>query len=474
MQKGKIPLGKNIFLEVLLGVLVISVIFSVGFNTASQLTSVVHTGYYRIFKNGKVIGQIKNYEDIKTELIKKYGTKVPEEFYFGKGVEIEYTAYETPVVLTNVAEVLPQLNIEVKGLTIKTDKGKLFKAPSYRAWNDALRNTLQFVQENDKAGQKQTITGQVRVVENFNYVYERMPIEEVTNQKELEHSLLYRDIDAIKNDTVQSADTIATVARRNDISQEQLVYVNEIDKDTLLVPGTQLNVAKLDYAVEFSYPIIENITEEIKFEIAYQDDDEKYTDQEDIIQNGVNGQARAQYLSYMVNGQHVQGERLEYEILSEPVTQIISRGTKKRSSLSNGSDAPYANESGFIWPTQGLCISAGYMDPTYGGPHYGLDIAGNYREDVWSAAAGTVESAEFSGAFGNQVLIRHANGWKTRYAHLTSIGVHKGAELRQGKYVGAMGSTGLSTGVHLHFEVHVGGTRRNPLPYLPGKQVPRC
>jgi len=465
---------KNIPIQVLLSVLVLSVIFSLGFNAAIQMTSVVYTGYYRIFKDGEAIGDIKHYNEIKTALSDKYGTRLPEEFYLGPGVEMEYTAYEYPVVLSDAATLLPALDIQVEGLRVKTMEGQTFNAVSYRAWDNALGSVLQFVQNNDKEGKDEMIAGQIRVVETFNYSYERMSIDEVSEEKGLEQSLLYRNRNNIKKDTVQENDTIQTFAKRNNISQEQITYVNELEKDTLLVPGAELNVSPLDYAVVFSYPVIENITEDIKYDIEYQDDDSKYTGDDEILQQGVNGSARAQYLSYMMNGQHVPGERLEYEVLRDPITHIVKRGTKRRPSLSSGADAPYANESGFIWPTEGVCISAGFMDPTYPGAHYGLDIAGNYREDIWVAAAGTVESAEFSGAWGNQVLVRHENGLKTRYAHLTAIGVNRGAELRQGNYVGAMGSTGRSTGVHLHFEVHVGGVRRNPLPYLPSKAMRRC
>jgi len=476
MKVGKIHVRKNILVEVLLTVLVFSVIFSLAFNSAIQMTSVVHTGYYRIFKDGKLIGNIKHYEDIKPELVKKYGPKVPDDFSFGDGVAMEYTAYEDLVTLSDVASLLPQLDVQVNGLDVKTDNGQEFKALSYREWREALGNVLTFVQTNAE-DKKSTVRGEVRIVEHFNYSYKKMSIDDVYSQKEIEQALIFRNKEQVKNDTVQATDTVERIAQRNQISAQQLAYVNEIDKNALLVPGTQVDVSPLDYSVSFSYPIIENIVEDINFEIRYEDDDSKYSDEEEILQHGVNGSARAQYLSYVINGKNEPGQRLEYEVLREPVEQVIKRGTKERRRGYGGasaSDAPYSNEAGFIWPTEGLCISAEYMDPTYGGPHYGLDIAGNYGESVWTAAAGTVESAEFLGAWGNQVLVRHSDGIKTRYAHLTTIGVNRGEELRQGNYVGAMGSTGLSTGVHLHFEVHVRDVRRNPLRYLPRPIKQRC
>jgi len=466
---------RKFYLEGLVGALILSAVFSLGFNAAVQVSSVVNTGYYRIFKNGTLIGNIKDYEDITLELLNRYGARVGDEFFFGKDVSMEYAAYEKPVSLSRVTDLLDELDIQVEGLRVKTNKGKLFNTASYREWQSALGNIVKFIQVNDKKTKKASnVAGEVRVTENFTYNYERMPIDEAKTQKEIEKELIFKDVFKIKKHVVKADDTVASVAKEHKISTEQLIYVNELDTKSLLVPGTTLNVSPLNYSVEFNYPVIENIVEAINFEIEYKDDPAKYIDEEEIIQKGENGSASVQYLSYVVNGKSVPGERLQYEVIRPAVKQIIKRGTKRRVSISDGGDSPHVNIAGFIWPTKGICVSAEYMDPYYPGIHYGLDIAGNHGEPIWSAAAGTVESAEYSGAWGLQVMVNHHNGLKTRYGHLSSIGVRKGAEVSQGKYVGAMGNTGWSFGTHLHFEVHAGGTRHNPRPYLPATNLRRC
>ena len=98
--------------------------------------------------------------------------------------------------------------------------------------------------------------------------------------------------------------------------------------------------------------------------------------------------------------------------------------------------------------------------------HAGLDMAGAQGEPIYAAADGTVVSGGRSGAYGNCIDIDHGKGLATRYGHLSAILVQAGAHIRQGQLIGRMGSTGRSTGTHLHFEVRIDGHAVNPRPYL--------
>lgn len=98
--------------------------------------------------------------------------------------------------------------------------------------------------------------------------------------------------------------------------------------------------------------------------------------------------------------------------------------------------------------------------------HKGLDFAAPTGTDVVAAMSGRVVSAGVFGGYGNQVLLQHADGSQTRYGHLSRIGVRVGQTVRAGELIGAVGSTGVSTGAHLHFEVIVGGTPVDPAAWL--------
>ncbi|MDY3974499.1 MAG: M23 family metallopeptidase [Veillonella caviae] len=125
-----------------------------------------------------------------------------------------------------------------------------------------------------------------------------------------------------------------------------------------------------------------------------------------------------------------------------------------------------------IWPVKGVITSTfgGRTDPVYGGSayHEGLDIANDYGTPIVATAAGTVTFADAtSGGYGNLVEIDHGNGFVTRYGHTSVILVHAGDVVKQGDTIALMGSTGKSTGSHLHYEVNINGSAVDPMLFLP-------
>jgi murein DD-endopeptidase MepM/ murein hydrolase activator NlpD len=132
---------------------------------------------------------------------------------------------------------------------------------------------------------------------------------------------------------------------------------------------------------------------------------------------------------------------------------------------------PYAEPSdtspsaaGFTWPTSGQ-ITSGF-GPRWGRMHQGIDVAAPTGRPITAAKSGKVILAGWSGGYGNLVVIDHGGGLSTAYAHQSRIAVKVGDPVTQGALIGFIGSTGHSTGPHLHFEVRVNGAARDPLPYL--------
>ena len=99
--------------------------------------------------------------------------------------------------------------------------------------------------------------------------------------------------------------------------------------------------------------------------------------------------------------------------------------------------------------------------------HFGIDIAGPRGTPILATAEGEVVFASYRIGFGNTIMIDHGYGFTTVYAHLKNFNVHLGSSVQKGQVIGYMGSTGYSTGVHLHYEVHKKGIAVNPREYLP-------
>ena len=123
-----------------------------------------------------------------------------------------------------------------------------------------------------------------------------------------------------------------------------------------------------------------------------------------------------------------------------------------------------ASPSGYIWPVAGPVTST--FGPRWGSMHEGIDIAAPSGAPIRSAAAGTVIYAGWLGGYGNLVVVDHGGGVSTAYAHMSSTAAGTGQQVAQGQVIGYVGSTGHSTGPHLHFEVRINGQAVDPLGYL--------
>ncbi len=126
----------------------------------------------------------------------------------------------------------------------------------------------------------------------------------------------------------------------------------------------------------------------------------------------------------------------------------------------------YGLSTGFVWPADGV-FTSGY-GWRWGRIHAGIDIAAPVGTPILAAASGVIEYATWNdGGYGNMIDIRHADGTITRYAHMNELYVKEGQTVSQGQTIGAMGSTGFSTGPHLHFEIRPnGGSAIDPMAFL--------
>ena len=147
-------------------------------------------------------------------------------------------------------------------------------------------------------------------------------------------------------------------------------------------------------------------------------------------------------------------EQLEKEI----------RAAQRRIAAPASSGSGSRPASGFIWPVNGVLTSG--FGQRWGRLHAGIDVGVGFGTSIASVASGTVVYSGWLGGYGNLVVVDHGNGLSTAYAHQQRIYAALGQQVSQGESLGEVGSTGNSTGPHLHFEVRINGLAVDPLGYL--------
>jgi murein DD-endopeptidase MepM/ murein hydrolase activator NlpD len=142
--------------------------------------------------------------------------------------------------------------------------------------------------------------------------------------------------------------------------------------------------------------------------------------------------------------------------------RFVRRDVERREALSAATPS--------IWPTRGWLTGTfgGRSDPFSHEPafHQGLDISTDKGQSVFATADGTVESASYTGDYGNLIVLKHGFDLSTRYGHLSAYNVKPGQQVKRGDVIGFVGSTGRSTGYHLHYEILANGKLLNPLQLL--------
>lgn len=256
---------------------------------------------------------------------------------------------------------------------------------------------------------------------------------------------------------VQEGDVLGKIANDHGMTLKQLLAINpDIDEDAILSIGQEINITMLE-------PLVNVIIEKEVFKketIPYQteivEDSSMYKGDTKVKQEGREGSREVTYKISVQNGVQIAKEVVHENVTKEPVNKVVLKGTKVIPSRGTGS---------FAWPTNGGYISS-YQGYRWGAFHKGIDIARPSNRTIKAADNGKVVFAGWDGGYGKKVIVDHQNGYRTVYAHLSSISVSVGDTVPKGSKLGIMGSTGNSTGIHLHFEIYKNGVLQNPMDYL--------
>ncbi|MFE4131771.1 peptidoglycan DD-metalloendopeptidase family protein [Peribacillus sp. YIM B13482] len=250
---------------------------------------------------------------------------------------------------------------------------------------------------------------------------------------------------------------LEAIANQHDMDLDQLLELNPgQDEGKGLKKGEHLYVTQLTPYVNVMVEREVLKEERIPFEKKVKEDDELPKGELITEQIGNEGVQAFTYAVSETNGKKISETIVKKENTEKAKMEITRKGTKVVPSQGSGT---------YSWPADGGYISS-KQGQRWGKLHKGIDIARPTTRTITAADHGIIETAGNSGGYGNKITINHNNGYKTVYAHLDSINVKAGQKIEKGMKIGMMGSTGHSTGVHLHFEIYKNGSLVNPLNYI--------
>ncbi|MCK9443789.1 MAG: M23 family metallopeptidase [Tissierellaceae bacterium] len=295
----------------------------------------------------------------------------------------------------------------------------------------------------------------IRIVEDIEIVKEEMPLYKIGNPEKI-YEYLVTSTEVVRTHTVEVGESLWTIAKIYDLTVDDLITANPErnpdklqigDEIKLVVPKPVLTVATV---AEVEY------TEKVKFDTETEYDKNMYKTEKKTKVAGVSGEKLVTANEIKYNGILEEKEIVWEEVVKEPVTEVVVRGTK---------EPPKTVATGlFLMPTRGTISSRYGM--RWGRMHNGLDIAAKMGTPINAADGGTVVFAGTKSTYGKMVEVDHGNGYKTRYAHCSSILVKVGDKVYKGQHIANVGNTGNSTGPHLHFEVLKNGKNQNPANFV--------
>ena len=261
--------------------------------------------------------------------------------------------------------------------------------------------------------------------------------------------------------TVVKGDCWSLIAQEHELTSKELLALNPgYDMDKLQI-GDELLISRSVPYLTVVATQMEYYVADVPYEIEYVDDSSMWKGDTKVLSKGVYGTADTVARVTYQGAEEIEREVTAQTIITAPITEVQARGTAERPS--------WAPTGTFRWPTSGTLTSPFGYRYIFGRTsfHSGIDIANSRGTDIVAADGGKVTYAGWQSGYGYVVKIDHTNGYETYYAHCSSMLVQAGSTVHKGQHIAEMGSTGRSTGNHLHFEVRYNGERLDPQKYLP-------
>lgn len=415
---------------------------------------------YEYMYNGKVIGIVKDYQDVyKTidiigdKLTYAYGAEITidkeKDISFRKviGTGLDVDSKED---VLNEFTYLRDMNASAYAIQVDGQT----KAILYS--KKCAEKILSDIQSTYLVDSESIEYESIGFAEDIEIVEVNTKIGNIQKEEEVLDYMLTGAVQ-IKTYSVVSGDTFNQIAKNLGLSSEELQQANPGVDPARLQIGDELVLNKVCPVLTVRTTEVAEYTVPIDYEITYEETATLYKGEQAVKSSGVKGERQVVAEIVRHNGEEVTRNELSSQIISEPKSQVVLKGTKDL--------PPLIGTGKFIYPARGTTLTSRFGQ-RWGRMHNGIDLAAPTGTKIRAADGGKVISAGWEGALGYCVRIDHGQNKVTVYGHCSKLFVKKGDKVYQDQHIANIGSTGRSTGPHLHFEVHVNGVPKNPLKYL--------
>ncbi|MGB8454251.1 MAG: peptidoglycan DD-metalloendopeptidase family protein [Anaerocolumna sp.] len=346
--------------------------------------------------------------------------------------------------LTNLNDEIDSLNTDIKKTDASLDKAKEDLEAAKAVEEDqysVMKKRIQYMYENGNTDYIEIIMKSDNLSDVFNQV------EYMSKITEYDNGLLDK-YKKLKQDVTDKEKILEAKAAELKALKEELTY----EQDTVKQLASDKNKELIKYEASI------NDTQALSNEYS-----SKLEEQEDLIEDLLEAERKR------IEEEERKKKEAEEKKRQEEAAAAANNNTPQDTNTDTGS---HVKVDGFIWP----CPSSTRITSTFGSReqptegastfHKGIDIGASTGSNIVAAAGGSVVTAAYSVSAGNYIMIYHGDGIYTVYMHCSKLLVSVGDEVSQGQVIGLVGSTGVSTGSHLHFGLSVNGTYVNPLNYV--------
>jgi murein DD-endopeptidase MepM/ murein hydrolase activator NlpD len=387
-------------------------------------------------------------------LKQKYQENVKSEINFTSEVSYEKSRASNKDILKEdvLIETLGKnLKFQVQACSIYAD-GKLVAALKTK---ELAEGALKAIQDKSLAGADRSKFKEIGFAEKVEVKEEFVDGSKITEKDETVN-LITKGTNEIKTHKIESGESFWSIAKRYKMSLTDLQKANpEVNPEKVQI-GQVINLVVPKPLMSVKTVQTITVREKAEFEQKTELSNSMYKDESSVKVKGQYGEKEVTADVTKVNGIETGRKVLSEKTIKAPKTQIVVKGTKN--------PPPRKGTGTFSYPARGS-ISSRY-GARWGRSHTGVDIAASYGASVKAADGGVVTWVGYEGGYGKLIKIDHGGNYVTYYGHLSKYSVKVGQKVYKGQKIGAVGSTGNSTGPHLHFEIRKSGVPKNPLKYL--------